>query len=92
MCDGPATRFVPPRAALAPGDASHSPDVLCAATHNLQLCVMPRRTPRLGTALAFRDLWPLPFGHISHSYSRTAASQNVLLSVLCAHTGFASCQ
>eukprot|EP00965_Chrysotila_dentata_P087537 2889361-Pleurochrysis_carterae.AAC.1 len=26
MCDGPATCFVPPRAALAPGDTSHSPD------------------------------------------------------------------
>eukprot|EP00965_Chrysotila_dentata_P103989 3433746-Pleurochrysis_carterae.AAC.1 len=29
---------------------------------------------------------------MSHSYSRTAASQHVLLSMLCAHTGSASCQ
>eukprot|EP00965_Chrysotila_dentata_P167370 5527057-Pleurochrysis_carterae.AAC.1 len=56
ICDGHARHFLPPRAALAPGNTSHSPDVLCAATHNLQLCVMPRRTPRLSTALAFRDL------------------------------------
>eukprot|EP00965_Chrysotila_dentata_P165918 5477871-Pleurochrysis_carterae.AAC.2 len=48
-------------------------------------CALCRDTRRALArhCLAFCDPWPLPFGHISHSYSPTVASQQAMLCFVC---------